>query len=195
MMSLKKFMNYDARNIFIFSLSNIGDVVLTCPVIDSLFDRFQGAEISVAVGPKAKSLFAGNPYLKNVYVFDKHQPFFKMRQWVKELRREKFDAVIDLRETALGLFLRARHRTPIFAKKQKALHMRLKHFERLKSVFPDVAFSPNRYAIFLNEEQKHSAQRLLDEAVGPQTRYAVLAAGSADQKKRWTQDGFAEIAS
>ena len=65
------------KKILVISLTNIGDVVLTFPVIDILKENLPDAKISVLIGPKAESLLKGNPVLDKVYVFNKHQPFLE----------------------------------------------------------------------------------------------------------------------
>ena len=47
------------NKILVISLSNIGDVILTLPVMDILLGDFPRAKFSVVVGPKAETLFKG----------------------------------------------------------------------------------------------------------------------------------------
>ena len=70
---MKKLDKSSVKKILVISLSNIGDVILTFPVIDILKEELPAAQLSVVVGPKAVSLFDDNPYIKEVIIFDKHQ--------------------------------------------------------------------------------------------------------------------------
>ena len=56
------------KKILVISLTNIGDVVLTFPVIDILKKDFPASNISVVIGPKAQTLLMGNPYLDKIYI-------------------------------------------------------------------------------------------------------------------------------
>src|ERR1700690_3035462 len=94
----------DPKRILVVSQTNIGDVVLTCPVIDILRRDFPKAKIDVVTGPKAVSLFEGNAGLR-VKVFDKQAPLRQKIAWFIGLIRERYDCVVDLRRTALALFL------------------------------------------------------------------------------------------
>ncbi len=67
MMLLKKLKKLEIKNILVISLTNIGDVVLTCPVIDALIHRFPLASVSIVIGPKAQGLFEKNPYINFVF--------------------------------------------------------------------------------------------------------------------------------
>ena len=74
MMCAKLSKKSEPKRILVVSMTNIGDVVLTCPVIDILRRDFPQAKMDVVVGPKAVSLFADNPNF-GVKVFDKQIPF------------------------------------------------------------------------------------------------------------------------
>ena len=191
-MLLKRLEKYEIKKILVISLSNIGDVILTCPVIDALLHRFPLSEVSVVVGPKVKGLFDGNPHIKDVYVFDKHQPFYKMASWAFCLRKNRFDMVIDLRNTALSLILASRYSTPLRA--HKALgHMKDKHLSRLYSVVKDAVPCKNHHAIFVDCNTQVKADEIIKNQIGRDLTYCIIGAGAADQKKQWTQKGFVEI--
>lgn len=55
------------KKILFITLSNIGDVVLTMPVLDYLKGTFPGAEITVMTGQRAQGIFAKDPGLKESF--------------------------------------------------------------------------------------------------------------------------------
>ena len=65
---------YKMKILFI-TLSNIGDVILTLPVLSALKDNFPDAVIDVVVGPRPKDIFAKDPKIRDVFVYDKHGYF------------------------------------------------------------------------------------------------------------------------
>ncbi|MCX5680889.1 MAG: glycosyltransferase family 9 protein, partial [Candidatus Omnitrophica bacterium] len=149
------------KKILVVSLTNIGDTVLTCPVIDALIAYLPLAEISVVTGPKVKTLFEGNPYIKRTYIYTKNETAGQLLSLFAELRKQKFDAVIDLRHTALAYFLGAPVRTPLFFNKRNSIHKKDQHFERLQKVFSDIQYSRNRYAIFTDGASRKKAEDLI----------------------------------
>ncbi len=183
---------YNVKKILVVSLSNIGDVILTCPVIDSLIQRFPLCEISVIVGSKAVGLFEGNPYIKDVFIFDKKQSFGSMMCWAFNLRKNNFDMVVDLRNTILSLILMPRYSTSLKAHKADG-HMHDKHLARLWSVVPDAKSHEDRKAIFINQEAQDIADKILSSQINLESKYCVVGVGAADQKKRWTEGGFVEV--
>lgn len=181
------------KKILVVSLTNIGDTVLTCPVLDALIERFPLAEISIVTGPKAEPLFQSNPYIKKVFIYTKQEKGRELLSLFGELWQEKFDAVIDLRNTALAYFLGAPLHTSLFLNKNTEAHKRDQHFTRLKSVFPDIVYSKNRYAVFFDEEsgKKFAELMLLFSETGK--AYFAVAPGAADSKKRWPAENFIKV--
>ena len=82
MMCAKLLKKSKPKHILIFSLTNIGDVVLTCPVIDILRRDFPQAKMVVVVGPKAASLFLDNPNFAQHF---KH--FYDIKIFLKSINR------------------------------------------------------------------------------------------------------------
>jgi len=183
------------RKILVISLSNIGDIILTFPVIDILKHDFPDAKISVVIGPKGEGLLKDNPIFERVYIYHKRQPVGKTLAWMGELRREQFDLVVDLRNTAIPFFIGPRYRTSFFLRRDKLQHMRHQHLNRLKSVYPFGSIPQKRYALFVSKEDEAYIDGIIRKE-GPgvrSTKFVVVSPGAADEKKRWTEEGFAQV--
>ena len=178
------------RKILVISLSNIGDVVLTLPVVDILLRDFPNSTVSVVVGPKAESLLRDNPVLAEVIVLDKHQSRSALWTWVAELRRRKFDMIIDLRNSMIPLMLMARYMTPPEMRRVKGQHMRRKHLARLRTVHHFADDNAPCRCLTATASDAGAVDALLGDS-GP---FVVMAPGSADQAKRWSPSGFAAVA-
>lgn len=181
------------KKILVISLSNIGDCILTFPVIDILKRDFPEASLSIVVGQKPATLFAGNPHIQKVFIFHKSDSPFQKMKWVLSLRKEKFDLIVDLRNTAIAVFLWPARSTPWTSVKNDNIHMRQKHLNRLKDVFDYAAPSPTRFAIHITDEHRSAVQKLLGPQISPADRLIVVAPGAANHLKQWTINGFAEV--
>jgi lipopolysaccharide heptosyltransferase II len=181
------------NKILVISLTNIGDVMLTCPVVDILKNDFPGAKLSIVVGPKAASLFRGNPYLDKAYVYHKRQSLLKTISWIYELRKEHFDLIIDLRNTAIPFLISPKFRTSFHAPKINNIHMKEKHLNRLKSVYPYATQSQKQYALNVSDEDKGYVEHLIKTEIGPKQRFIMVCPGAADHVKRWSEAGFAQV--
>lgn len=176
------------RRILLVSLTNIGDVVLTFPVFDALHAAFPDAVIDVVAGQKAAGFFGGNPRIGRVIVYDKGMSLVKVLAWVADLRRQRYDIVVDLRNTFLPFVVNAAAVTlPCFAR--GGMHMKDKHFARLASLSVKVGPAAVRSAIVLSSAGRMACARL----TGGKEGYVLVAAGAADHKKRWHEEGFLEV--
>jgi heptosyltransferase-2 len=180
------------KNIFVISLTNIGDVVMTAPVVDILLRDFPHAKMTIMTGPKAVSLFEGNPRVKAIS-YDKHATLTQKKIWFSILRKCHFDVVIDLRNTVLPILLMPHFSTFPVIRGPFHGHLKDKHLRRLKDVYdyPDLVL-PQR-AIVATDEDKGLFDKILAPFVKGQP-YALIAPTTADSAKRWNADGFAEVA-
>jgi ADP-heptose:LPS heptosyltransferase len=100
------------RILFITS-SRIGDAVISCGILEQLRVNHPGARITVAVGVVAAGVFERLPGLERLIVFDKERfDVHWLRLWTR-LVGHVWDMVVDVRGSAMPLFLLARGRKMI----------------------------------------------------------------------------------
>ncbi len=76
--------------ILILRFSSIGDIVLTTPVIRTVKTQLD-AQVHYASKIQFKDILEGNPYVDRVHLLGNN-----LMELIRELRKEKFDYVIDL---------------------------------------------------------------------------------------------------
>ena len=192
-MSSKKLDKSEIHNILVITLSNLGDVILTFPVIDILKRDFPKARLSVVAGPKAEVLFKENPYIYHTYIFDKTKSGLQKFFWLIDLRRGKFDLIMDLRNTAIPFLIQAKYSTPPQIFRTKMMHMKIKHLHRLKTVFDFASESGIRYSLFRTEKDIRYIDDVVRNRIGLGKRIFVVAPGAANHIKRWTPQGFGRV--
>lgn len=168
-------------------------MILTLPVIDILKRDFPSAKLSVVISPKARSLFYENPNYEKIYVFDKHQSPFKTVPWIFHLRRQHFDLVVDLRNTAIPFMISARYRSSCRVDKTSNRHMREKHLNQLRSVYNFQTEASDPKALFITKKDKKYVGELMGAAIKAGQKYVVIAPGAADSSKRWNEESFAFV--
>ena len=183
----------EIKKILVILLSNIGDVVVNLLVLDILIKEFPQVQLSVVSGPKGEPLFRKNPLIHAVYIFDKHWPWLKTFSLVRELHRERFDLVVDLRNTAIPIFLMPKFRTSIFQRKRKDEHIRLEHIERLRSIVPFSGNHYNRVALPIPREDQNYVTDLIKSRIGEGQKFCVVCPSAADHRKRWPAKNFAKL--
>lgn len=103
---MKSFDRDQIRKILVVRNDNIGDVVCTTPCFEALRLAFPHAMIAVLVCRLTEDVVVGNPYLNQVYVYDKakhgmyRSPFtawWKQLQVLWKIRKEGFDLALGIR--------------------------------------------------------------------------------------------------
>lgn len=97
-------MKFDPRNILIIDFGQLGDVVLSLPALRAIRKKFPRARITVAVGKPGAEVIALSGYADETFVVDRvalrdgFKPLSILRvfQIVQDVRRRKFDFVVDL---------------------------------------------------------------------------------------------------
>jgi ADP-heptose:LPS heptosyltransferase len=113
--------------------------------LDILFAKYPQAQVHVLVSPRPQEIFQNNPKIKKVIVYDKHCPTKEKIKLYFELNREKFDMVLDLRDTAFGRILSAKYRVhPPFGFGKPRRHMKDKHLAGLLSFLGQEARDLNK---------------------------------------------------
>ena len=100
------------KKILVFSFSFIGDAVLSTAVIQPLRRHFPDAHITFLVGPQASDLLATEPNIDAVIVYDnrgEHAGWSGRLRLIKALRRDKFDLVVNLRDSLTARCIGAEH--------------------------------------------------------------------------------------
>lgn len=102
-------MSDNFKNILIIKPSSLGDIVQALPALSALRRSFPAAKISWLIRPEFAPLIENHPHLNSIIPFDRKflgkawynwRAFASLLSLISNLRRLKFDAVIDLQ----GLF-------------------------------------------------------------------------------------------
>lgn len=181
----------ERKNILVITLSNIGDVILTTPVIASLRSTFPRARMTVVVGPKAEGVLKGSRQIDRLLVYDKEAGWPHKLELVRALREEFYDWVVDLRNSAFPFLVRAERRSPIF-RSYRSKSARERHLEILRMM--KLSNSGELRFDFFSKEDEISLQAKLrkvgEEGSAP---WLVVAAGAGSEAKRWPLEGFCEV--
>ena len=95
---------FDPHNILVIDFGQLGDVVLSLPALKAIRERFPQAKITVAVGKPGAQIIEMSGYANATVVVDrvalrdgpKLLSLARIVQVVKQVRKSRFDFVIDL---------------------------------------------------------------------------------------------------
>lgn len=197
-MQKKKVIPEKSKILFI-TLSNVGDVILSLPALDSLIAAYPKAEITVLCGKRASGLFEGNFYIKKCIAYN-NKNFFNRLKLLFELKKDEYELVVDLKNSALPLFLKANHKTyPWFNAPRKTVHMKDRHLHKV-SKFIRYLNLPKDSDIFLrkslyisNEDRKIRDSFLADAMISSGDKFVIIASGGRSHIKRWPPEKFSGL--
>lgn len=179
------------KSILFITLSNLGDVILTTPVLEKLCDEFPGASIDVVTSPVGREIFSFHPRTKDIIVYEKHGSLKKRLEHFFKLRRKKYDLVVDLKNTLVPYLLGARFKTRLsFTKRGR--HKMEEHLTKLSSLGID-AFSNNKFFAPITNLDRNLADQL-QSSLGEGAKMVVISPGAKSHLKRWDATKFALLA-
>ncbi len=191
------------RSILVVTLSNIGDVILTTPVMVALRLKFPAAKMTVVVGPKAKPVLEKSGDISRIIVYDKKAPLLGKGAFLRELWKDRYDMVVDLRNTAIPFLVFARKRSPLF-RTYTRINMRERHLEVLRmagikngtkgeeTFFSENTRLPN-FQFFNLADEISISSKLGSIGVQEKSGWILVAPGAASARKRWPPELFREV--
>ncbi|MBI2992912.1 MAG: glycosyltransferase family 9 protein [Gammaproteobacteria bacterium] len=96
--------------LLLVSLSNIGDAIMTTPVLEAMHALRPDARIDIVADRRSRIVFEGCPYRGRILHKDKEAPLRGIAALVRELRATEYEWAVDLRTDFLPVLLRAKRR-------------------------------------------------------------------------------------
>jgi lipopolysaccharide heptosyltransferase II len=204
----------DARRIALIKPSALGDIVHSLPVLSALRRRFTSASITWVVNRAYEPLIAGHPDLTDTLAFDRGSFQHGLRRslayslgFAAELRRRRFDLVIDLQgllRTGLMCLATGAPRRVGFANAREGSRYTYTH--RISVPDADPIHAVDRYwriaeALGAGDEPKRFHVPLRPEALvwanaevaGLPRPLVAVAVGARWETKRWAPGHFADL--
>lgn len=212
-------MNFNPQNILVIHFGQMGDVILALPAFRAIRERFPEAKLTALVGKSAAMIARLADVFDEEIVVDrvelrdgrKLRSINKIRRLVREIRRRKFDFIIDLHSLSetnlLGFLSGARKR--LYAHREnrsldflgkfsakppaedKAKHVTDRYLEVLQPL--GVAESPRFVQITPEKRDIETVRNLLKkENAGAENLVGVFP-GAGHPSRRWRLENFAEL--
>lgn len=98
------------KKILFIGLSNVGDVVMTTPVLKTLHVKFPNALFDIVTDRRAIGLYGSYPFLNKLYIKDKDKFLRGVPALLFELWKNAYDVIVDVRSDGLAYLLRSKKR-------------------------------------------------------------------------------------
>ena len=177
------------RKFLFITLSNIGDALLTTPVLQFLHRYDETATVDIVGDERSSMLFLHCPYRGEIYHKQKQRFLRGTPSLLLELRRRRYDLVVDLRTDILARLVRAEKR--LFKRPgDLRAHAVEKHFSAVAGIagdteIPDTILWPGR-------EDKDFADDICTRLPGK--KWLCIGPGANWDQKIWPAQRFAMAA-
>ncbi len=182
------------KKILVFSFSFIGDAVLSTAVIQPLRSHFPDTHITFLVGPNAYDLLVNDPQIDASLVYDnrgEHAGLKGRIKLIKVLRREKYDLVVNLRDSFIARCVGAEHWGLVRGDRER--HAVTRYLEVLSKQGIDTTDAYPQ--LQLTEVELATAQCFLDETGITSKRLSIgIHPGGNWEYKLWSAEKYAQLA-
>lgn len=180
----------DPRQILFITLSNIGDAVMTTPVLAALHARYPQARFDIVADARSAALFEYFGALDEIILKHKNAPWRDKLAFIRQLRRKRYDLIVDLRTDGLGWLLRAKRRLHKVKNHPPERHSVVRHFMAIEPLLGHIQPPPAELWI---DPAIHARVAVWLQAL-PGERWLALGPGANWEGKIWPARHFAELA-
>ena len=181
------------KRILFITLSNIGDIVLTTPVLKVLSKNFPEARLDVMVGPNGIELFKKDPAVSEVISYNKHASVHEKRRLVTKLRREKYDLIVDMRNSLFPFLLGAKYRTSLIRIPPKSVkHKKEEHLWKLSSIGMTLDAEDTSLYIHIPKEDHEYIEKIIS-ALDKKKPVIAVSPGAKSDIKRWPKEKYTKL--
>lgn len=178
------------RRILFITLSNIGDLVMTTPLLEALHLAYPDYLIDVVADPRSSELLRACPYIDKVIHRDKRAGAGGTLRLITQLRERHYEIAVDLRTAFLTLFIRCGDRGQKRRGTSRGAHAVQHHFTALGPILGPLAEIPPA-RLWLDEHSRARASELLEGRSNE--RSLVVAPGANWPGKIWPVSHYAEL--
>ena len=183
------------NKILVFSFSFIGDAVLSTAVIQPLRRHFSDAHITFLIGPRAFDLLSTDPNIDATLVYDnrgEHAGWKGRLCLIKTLRLEKYDLVVNLRDSLMARCIGAKHWGLLHGDGNR--HAVTRYLEVLQG--HDVDTTDAHPCLELTQAERTAAHNFLTKADLKSERLLIgIHPGGNWEYKLWDGKNYADVAS
>ncbi|BBP03672.1 hypothetical protein TPL01_23200 [Sulfuriferula plumbiphila] len=180
----------DPRHILFVTLSNIGDAVMTTPVLAALRARYPQARFDIVADARSAALFEHFDALDEIILKHKNVRWRDQLVFVARLRRKRYDLIVDLRTDGLGWLLRAKRRLHKVKHHPPERHSVVRHFMAIAPLLGHIRPPPAELWIAPAIHARVAAWL----QVLPGKRWLALGPGANWEGKIWPARHFAALA-
>lgn len=181
-------MNDAVNKILFISLSNIGDAILTTPVLVALHERYPQATIDIVGDQRSSEVFKHCPFRGEIIHKQKELLLRGIPALLKQLWSQSYDLIIDLRTDGLAYLIPAGKRLTKLNRKISATHSVEQHMAVIVDIYAE---EPPACKVWFDAADKVYAQQALGKYCDK--KLLGLAPGANADIKIWPKENYVSL--
>ena len=178
------------KSILFITLSNIGDAIMTTPVLEALHRKYPEAKIDILGDVRSQIVFKYCPYRGEFFVKQKKAGWRANLALLIKLRKKRYDLAVDLRTDGLLYLLRAKQKfAKLSSKANLHLHSVEKHMAAISSL--QIKDQIIQTEVWLSDQERRVAHTVLAGYDGQ--RVLALGLGANFDGKIWPVSEFVAL--
>lgn len=177
------------ERLLVITLSNIGDAIMTTPVLEALHELFPQARVDIVADARSAELFEACPYRGQIYFKHKREGWRGLLRLIRELRRTYYDLIVDLRTDGLSYLLRGAKRRSKWQAAVAGPHAVERSFAIIRTLWPEAAIPDT--LVWLSGADRAYASQTLRQCSGE--RIVAVAPGANWAGKIWPLEHYRAV--
>lgn len=194
------------KRIFLIQTAFLGDVILSTNLPRAIKEIYPGAELDLVLIPSTRVIFAHDPHVNRIWIFDKRKPLKKIISFfhlVHNLRQRRYDLAISLHvsltSSLIMLLSGAKERLGYPRQRFTTLSIDLpkgvpvvKRGLMLLKALSDKEFD-HQTELYIPDETKTQVEDFIRENSLETAKLVGLAPGSVRATKRWLPQYYSQV--
>ena len=176
------------NKILFISLSNIGDAVMTTPVLQALHELYPGAVIDIVGDQRSSVIFKHCPYRGKIFHKQKNSFLRGVPALIMELWAQSYDLIVDLRTDGLAYLLPAGNRLTKLNRIKTGAHSVQQHLGIISKIYHS---DPPQCHVWTSSTEKKFAEESLGDYYGK--KMLGLGTGANAEKKIWPKENYLSL--
>ena len=176
------------NRILFISLSNIGDAVMTTPVLKALHECYPEAVIDIVGDQRSSEIFKNCPFRGEIYHKQKKRFLRGLPGLVKELWFQSYDVIVDIRTDGLAYLLSAGKRYTKINRSATGPHAVQQHMGIISEIYQG---APPQCHIWTGNAESKFAEEALGDHYGK--KLLGIGPGANAEVKIWPKENYLSL--
>jgi len=180
----------EIKKILVVMHSNLGDVILTLPVISALKNKYDFCLVDVVAREKVFDFVKEIPFVANAYLYKRKSSLYSKMILLLELKRKKYDFVLDFRNSMIPYLIGVPSGSLLLNAKINKIESRYKRYAYLLELLDLKENAMPRLNLYSKENRENFIKKIHSKGIFDLSNILLVGPGARYKFKRWPATYF-----